>query len=131
VATATVVDWAAQGAVGPVKDQQICGSCYAFAANTVLEGTIAAKTGKPYRHLSEQQVVDCSNDYGNKGCQGGWMANVWDYAKDFGLTTESEYPYEASNKTCREDPDKVVEQVATRGRIQNANVELALHKLQS
>jgi len=37
--------------------------------------------------LSIQQIVDCSNKFYNEGCYGGWMANVFDYAKINGLVT--------------------------------------------
>ena len=81
------VDWAADGFTGPVKDQGDCGSCYAFASNTVLEATIALRTGKPYQRLSEQQIVDCSNEdfddeYWNAGCDGGYMSESWLYKYD-------------------------------------------------
>ncbi len=71
-----------------VKDQGECGSCWAFTATSVLEGTLAAKTGKKPRRISEQQLVDCTlegtkdkqgNFYHNYGCNGGWMEEAWDY----------------------------------------------------
>ena len=82
--TASTIDWAASGQVGSVKSQGDCGSCYAFAANTVLEGTIAIKTGQPYQRLSEQHIVDCGSwdatqYYYNYGCNGGYMSEVWWY----------------------------------------------------
>ena len=84
----------------PVKDQGSCGSCWAFTSNSVLEGTIAAKTGKAPVRLSEQHLVDCSGPYGNGGCGGGWMTYAWGYQRDYGAYTNDEYPYTASNGTC-------------------------------
>lgn len=45
VARATNVDHAADGVMHSVKNQGGCGSCWAFSANTTLEGTLAKKYG--------------------------------------------------------------------------------------
>ena len=57
---ATSVDHVEDGWMHPIKDQGNCGSCWAFAANTTLEGTLAKKTQSAPVRISEQQLVDCT-----------------------------------------------------------------------
>ena len=47
------VDWRKMGAVGPVKSQGHCGSCWAFATASVLESAYFFEKGR-YTALSEQ-----------------------------------------------------------------------------
>jgi len=100
------VDWRSAGAVAQVKDQGQCGGCWSFSASGALEGLHAIKN-KKLTAFSEQQMIDCSADYGNQGCDGGLMTNAFNYTITHGIQPEDSYPYAAEVGTCAQNPKKV------------------------
>lgn len=94
------IDWRASGWVTDVKDQQQCGSCWAFSAVGAIEGQHANATGNLVS-FSEQNLVDCAYGFGCEGCEGGWPEAAMRYvAKNKGLDTEAAYPYTADDGSC-------------------------------
>ena len=97
-ASVTAIDWVAKGKVGPIKDQQICGSCWAFSAVGTIESNVAIKKSTIPGKYSEQQLVDCL--YPN-GCNGGWPATAMSFILYHGLAS-SAYAYTAVGSICKE-----------------------------
>jgi len=74
-----------------VKDQNRCGSCWAFSATEGVESAIAMSTGSLPPNLAVQQLVACDPNDG--GCRGGDLPTAFDYIKsDGGLDTQKDYP---------------------------------------
>jgi len=97
VATASQFNWVDQGCVTGVRDQDSCGSCWAFGTHGAFEGSYAI-INHTLIDSSEQQTLDCSK-VGD--CGGGWWA--FQYLIDTGSGTEAAYPYTAVQGTCRTD----------------------------
>lgn len=96
------VDWRNNGGnfVSPVKDQEDCGSCWAFAAVASLESliSISNNTSGNFLNLSEQILVSCCS--GNYGCDGGYMSVTASFMRDYGTYLESCFSYTATDNNC-------------------------------
>lgn len=103
------LDYRELGIVSRVKDQGSCGSCWAFATTGALESVLAQRDRKVL--LSEQQLVDCSRNYGNNGCQGGLMNAALRYVRDHGIMASRDYPYVGQDGRCKYQPRQVVSRV--------------------
>ncbi|MBU79088.1 MAG: hypothetical protein CMD29_03055 [Flavobacteriales bacterium] len=96
------IDWRKNHKVSSVKNQGHCGGCWAFSSSGAVESAWAIKYNIVY-NLSQQELIDCSIDYGNKGCGGGSMDLGFQYIIDNGLCTNLSYPYQAINQECQKD----------------------------
>ncbi|XP_013859008.1 pro-cathepsin H [Austrofundulus limnaeus] len=99
------IDWRKKGNyITPVKNQGRCGSCWTFSTTGCLESVTAINKGKLVP-LSEQQLVDCAQDFNNHGCNGGLPSQAFEYVMyNKGLMTEQDYPYKAVDGACKYKP---------------------------
>jgi len=86
------------GLIHPIRDQQGCGSCWAFSTSEVLADRIAIASNKPSPVLSVEDMVSC--DTGNKGCTGGQFPMAWRYLQTKGVVSEACFPYTAGGGTA-------------------------------
>ncbi|XP_058066919.1 digestive cysteine proteinase 1 [Anopheles bellator] len=94
-------DWRISGAVTPVKDQSVCGSCWSFGTIGHIEGAYFRKTQKLVR-FSQQALIDCSWGYGNNGCDGGEDFRAYQWIQEVGgVPMEDEYGYLGQDGYCR------------------------------
>jgi cathepsin B len=78
--------------VHSIRDQQKCGSCWAFGASEALSDRFCvASSGKLNEVLSPQDMVSCDN--GDMGCNGGWLFAAWDYLEHTGIVSDACKPY--------------------------------------
>lgn len=115
------VDWHKKGLLGPIRNQGICGACWAFATIGSIESAMAIdkynKMSPDEREklhlssgddadlglvipLSEQNLIDCDTRF-EKGCEGGLMTTTFDEEENHnGICSEADYPYLATDGTC-------------------------------
>lgn len=95
------VDWRKKGAVTDVEAQDSCHACWAFAVASAVESHYFIKTGKLV-HLSAQNLIDCSNIFGNQGCTKGYASRAFKYIEaNRGINYAKSYPYRNMERKCR------------------------------
>jgi len=104
-------DWRESGVVTPVKNQGMCGSCWAFSAVGNIESLYKMKTNNT-QIFSEQQLVDCDKEQ-DQGCNGGLMDNAFEYLEKTGIMLAKDYPYKGRDNKCAYDQTKVAAKITT------------------
>lgn len=118
-------DWNKLGYVAPAESQGNCESFYAFVTASLIESHYAIKNNLTNNvvRLSKQQIVDCSRNYGNSGCAGGYFQHALDYLKEgHGLEKESNYPYKTVDGKCEFNASEVVASIRTYRQLQDDEV---------
>lgn len=130
------------GMITPVKDQAMCGSCWAYGAIQPIETAHALATGK-LTVLPEQYIVDCTwtnntgASHGNFGCDGGDSdIGVLEVVRKFGgivPTAQAYGSYLSVNGYCKDIKlmdvgAKVTGWVDIKSRDEDALLEAIYHK---
>jgi C1A family cysteine protease len=104
------LDWRDSGIVTPIRDQESCGSCWAFGTVGIMESALWKK-GVANKDLSEQYLVSCNKEGWNCD-EGGFTAHMYHYdtpgknQSAAGAVLESVKPYTGTDGTCKVNYDK-------------------------
>ncbi len=102
-------DWREHNGCTPIRDQDGCGSCWAFSAVGAMESTILLNEGAS-EDLSEQWLVSCT---WAGSCSGGWHTSALEFFRcdgardpcgDCGAVLEADFPYQAADVPCYNCP---------------------------
>lgn len=75
--------------IGDIRDQSMCGCCWAFAAASAASDRLCIATnGTAAVPLSAQDVCFCASD---DGCNGGQIDEPWDYIASAGAVTGGQF----------------------------------------
>ena len=94
--TSTAVDWT-DVYISGVRSQGYCGSCWAFATAGQVQADNARIFGGSIQTYSPEQMVQCSTEQGNNGCDGGDYAGSYEYLLSHNFETDNYYPYTSYN----------------------------------
>jgi len=102
------IDWRdkdGQNWVAPIRNQNPCGSCVAFATVATLESRLAIAAGEPPPvDLSEAHLFFCG---AGAACATGWnFEPALSQCRDVGVGLESDFPYVPANQPCRNIPSR-------------------------
>ncbi|KRX02111.1 hypothetical protein PPERSA_06306 [Pseudocohnilembus persalinus] len=101
------VDWVAKGVVPEAVYSGQCSSSYALqSANALSSLYYLQGNSKKLVPLSAQQILSCSDN--SVGCRGGGAWGSFLYAMEYGMMTNSSYPYTKFDGACKYDATQVV-----------------------
>lgn len=90
----------------PIRNQQQCGSCWAFGSSEAFTDRLCL-AGGPNVVLSPEDLVAC--DSGNYACNGGYLNEAWSFIQNQGLVTDTCFPYTSGNGSVPACPSSCVD----------------------
>ena len=121
--------------ITPIRNQDHCGSCWAFSAATAFSDRLCiASEGKTKVILSPQYLVSC--DKKNLACQGGLLDRVWNFLETTGTVADSCFNYKSGDgknipqcpSQCDNASDKLVTYKAVKGSSKGLTCSLQMQK---
>lgn len=92
----------ASGDLPPIRDQNGCGSCWAFAAAGVVDSSYRIRYGRN-ANVAEQELIDCAGGVLSgivDGCDGFYIEPTMLHFQFDGVAWEQNYPYIGTDKPC-------------------------------
>ena len=90
-----------------VKDQEACGSCWAFSATETIESNVAIAAGTLLT-LAPQELVDCVPNPdecgGTGGCEGATQPIAFNWTVNHPMPLETSYPYKGRDGESTAEP---------------------------
>ena len=84
-------NWPECPSLKEIRDQSVCGSCWAFGAvEAATDRLCIATKGANQDRLSAEDLLTCCEFCGH-GCEGGFAASAWHWFRTTGVTTGGEY----------------------------------------
>jgi cathepsin B len=121
--------------ITPIRNQEHCGSCWAFSGVTALSDRMCiASSGKIKVILSPQYLVSC--DKVDKACQGGMLDETWNFLETQGTVTDSCFSYKSGDgkivpdcpSQCDKSSEKLVSYKAVKGSSKELTCPLQMQK---
>lgn len=107
-----------------MQSSNTCNDNYAWVAAVNMNANYFISRGGAIRYqFSPQTYIDCTGNFGNHGCNGGQAYNSFEYSKNYGVATLSDYPYFGSLRGCRA-PTGMFRNLRTTTPPQNSNSAL-------
>ncbi|EYC41365.1 hypothetical protein Y032_0571g111 [Ancylostoma ceylanicum] len=84
--------WPECRAIGTIRDQSSCGSCWAVASASAMSDEVCVQSDSSIKvMISDTDILSCCGDACGKGCKGGWPIEAYRWMERDGVVTGGKY----------------------------------------